>query len=43
MQYPREWESLTFIPSCLHPFMDEIEAFCNVRCAFLSARSFQSA
>lgn len=29
--YPREWENLSFIPSCLHPFMDEIEAFCNVR------------
>ncbi|KAL1382909.1 putative gibberellin 3-beta hydroxylase [Phyllosticta capitalensis] len=27
--YPREWENIDRIPSCLHPFMDEIEAFCN--------------
>lgn len=29
--YPREWNDLRRIPTCLHPFMDEIEAFCNVR------------
>lgn len=27
--YPREWNDLDRIPKCLHPFMDEIEAFCN--------------
>lgn len=27
--YPREWEDINRIPTCLHPFMDEIEAFCN--------------
>jgi hypothetical protein len=28
--YNREWRDINRIPSCLHPFMDEIEAFCNV-------------
>lgn len=28
--YPREWKDPSFIPSCVQPFMDEIEAFCNV-------------
>ena len=28
--YNREWQDINRIPSCLHPFMDEIEAFCNV-------------
>ncbi|KAL4887881.1 hypothetical protein BDV59DRAFT_211779 [Aspergillus ambiguus] len=27
--YKREWESMDRVPKCLHPFMDEIEAFCN--------------
>ncbi|KAG7531027.1 hypothetical protein FFLO_04638 [Filobasidium floriforme] len=27
--YNREWQDINRIPSCLHPFMDEIEAFCN--------------
>ncbi|KAJ4396818.1 hypothetical protein N0V93_001040 [Gnomoniopsis smithogilvyi] len=27
--YPREWADINRIPKCLHPFMDEIEAFCN--------------
>ncbi|KAL4958442.1 hypothetical protein BDW69DRAFT_190914 [Aspergillus filifer] len=27
--YNREWNDLSRIPTCLHPFMDEIEAFCN--------------
>lgn len=27
--YPREWEDINRIPKCLHPFMDEIEEFCN--------------
>lgn len=27
--YPREWADINRIPTCLHPFMDEIEAFCN--------------
>lgn len=27
--YPREWQDIDRIPTCLHPFMDEIEAFCN--------------
>ncbi|KAF2123077.1 putative gibberellin 3-beta hydroxylase [Lophiotrema nucula] len=27
--YNREWQNLDRIPKCLHPFMDEIEAFCN--------------
>lgn len=27
--YAREWQDINRIPSCLHPFMDEIEAFCN--------------
>ncbi|KIW19311.1 hypothetical protein PV08_03605 [Exophiala spinifera] len=27
--YPREWEDIDRVPRCLHPFMDEIEDFCN--------------
>lgn len=27
--YSREWSDIDRIPKCLHPFMDEIEAFCN--------------
>ncbi|KAL4932152.1 uncharacterized protein BDV17DRAFT_279814 [Aspergillus undulatus] len=27
--YNREWNDMSRIPSCLHPFMDEIESFCN--------------
>ncbi|KAL4798595.1 hypothetical protein BDV19DRAFT_396511 [Aspergillus venezuelensis] len=27
--YNREWNDQSRIPTCLHPFMDEIEAFCN--------------
>ncbi|KAF3762026.1 hypothetical protein M406DRAFT_50160 [Cryphonectria parasitica EP155] len=27
--YPREWADRSRIPTCLHPFMDEIEEFCN--------------
>lgn len=27
--YNREWRDINRIPKCLHPFMDEIEAFCN--------------
>lgn len=27
--YNREWQDINRIPTCLHPFMDEIEAFCN--------------
>ncbi|KAL4908303.1 hypothetical protein BDW74DRAFT_174993 [Aspergillus multicolor] len=27
--YNREWNDPSRIPSCLHPFMDEITAFCN--------------
>jgi isopenicillin N synthase-like dioxygenase len=27
--YTREWEDIDRVPKCLHPFMDEIEAFCN--------------
>ncbi|KAL4945425.1 hypothetical protein BDV06DRAFT_209531 [Aspergillus oleicola] len=27
--YNREWNDLSRIPTCLHPFMDEIESFCN--------------
>lgn len=27
--YSREWQDINRIPSCLHPFMDEIESFCN--------------
>ncbi|KAJ9623795.1 hypothetical protein H2204_011087 [Knufia peltigerae] len=27
--YPREWEDIDRVPRCLHPFMDEIEEFCN--------------
>ncbi len=34
--YAREWEDHKFVPSCLHPFMDEIEAFCNVNARFIS-------
>ena len=32
--YPREWKDRNRIPTCLHPFMDEIEAFCNVSFKF---------
>lgn len=28
--YAREWENHNFVPTCLHPFMDEIQAFCDV-------------
>lgn len=27
--YNREWQDINRIPKCLHPFMDEIEEFCN--------------
>jgi hypothetical protein len=27
--YNREWEDINRVPKCVHPFMDEIEAFCN--------------
>lgn len=27
--YKRDWENLNRTPTCLHPFMDEIEAFSN--------------
>lgn len=27
--YKPDWEDINRIPNCLHPFMDEIEAFCN--------------
>ncbi|CED82117.1 gibberellin 3-beta [Phaffia rhodozyma] len=27
--YTREWKDINQVPSCLHPFMDEIESFCN--------------
>ncbi|KAK5132630.1 hypothetical protein LTR08_008752 [Meristemomyces frigidus] len=27
--YMPDWEDLARVPKCLHPFMDEIEAFCN--------------
>ncbi|KAL3438414.1 hypothetical protein BDV09DRAFT_205260 [Aspergillus tetrazonus] len=27
--YTREWNDPSHIPTCLHPFMDEITAFCN--------------
>lgn len=27
--YNREWSDIARIPSCLHPFMDEIRSFCN--------------
>jgi hypothetical protein len=27
--YNREWRDINRIPTCLHPFMDEIEEFCN--------------
>lgn len=27
--YRAEWEDIERVPRCLHPFMDEIEAFCN--------------
>ncbi|PWN52095.1 putative gibberellin 3-beta hydroxylase [Violaceomyces palustris] len=27
--YSREWNDIDRVPKCLHPFMDEIEAFCN--------------
>ncbi|KAJ6444161.1 mat1-1-3 [Purpureocillium lavendulum] len=27
--YKSEWEDINRVPKCLHPFMDEIEAFCN--------------
>ncbi|KAF2641941.1 Clavaminate synthase-like protein [Massarina eburnea CBS 473.64] len=27
--YKNDWQSLDRVPKCLHPFMDEIEDFCN--------------
>jgi isopenicillin N synthase-like dioxygenase len=27
--YSRDWQDIKRTPTCLHPFMDEIEAFCN--------------
>ncbi|KAJ5949756.1 gibberellin 3-beta hydroxylase [Penicillium verhagenii] len=27
--YKPDWETLDRVPTCLHPFMDEIESFCN--------------
>lgn len=27
--YAREWSDINQVPTCLHPFMDEIEEFCN--------------
>ncbi|KAK4540665.1 hypothetical protein LTR36_008996 [Oleoguttula mirabilis] len=27
--YTADWEDRSRVPECLHPFMDEIEAFCN--------------
>ena len=27
--YKPDWEDIDRVPKCLHPFMDEIEAFCN--------------
>ncbi|KAL5363297.1 Clavaminate synthase-like protein [Aspergillus floccosus] len=27
--YKREWDRIDLVPMCLHPLMDEIEAFCN--------------
>ncbi|KAL1880649.1 hypothetical protein Daus18300_001260 [Diaporthe australafricana] len=27
--YTREWQDMDRVPKCIHPFMDEIEAFCN--------------
>lgn len=27
--YKDDWEDINRVPTCIHPFMDEIEAFCN--------------
>ncbi len=33
-----DWNDITRVPSCLHPFMDEIEAFCNYLTQSVSRR-----